>query len=147
MIKSIRHRALRNYWTRGQAKGLNAQGKRIFLGAQASSPPRRNPAGKMPALPGEVSAGIEGVPALVPPDNSQMRLPWLNAGWIRRLRRILAALDAAERPEQMSYPGSYFHPLKGDRSGRYAVRLTVNVRVTFGWDRDGAVDVDIEDYH
>ena len=92
MIKSIRHRALRNYWTRGQAKGLNA-------------------------------------------------------GWIRKLRRILAALDAAERPEQMSYPGSYFHPLKGDRSGRYAVRLTANVRVTFGWDRDGAVDVDIEDYH
>ena len=24
MIRSIRHKALRNYWTKGQAKGLNA---------------------------------------------------------------------------------------------------------------------------
>ncbi len=47
----------------------------------------------------------------------------------------------------MNYPGSYFHPLKGDREGRYAVRLTANVRVTFGWDDEGASNVDIEDYH
>ena len=92
MIKSIRHKALRHYWTRGQAKGLSAE-------------------------------------------------------WTRKLRRILAALEAAEQPEQMSYPGSYFHPLTGNRTGRYSVRLTANVRVTFGWDSDGAVDVDIEDYH
>ena len=46
----------------------------------------------------------------------------------------------------MNYPGSYFHPLKGERSGRYAIRLNANMRVTFGWD-DGATDVDIEDYH
>ena len=36
-------------------------------------------------------------------------------------------------------------PLKGDRAGRYAVRLTANVRVTFGWDDNGATDVDVED--
>jgi proteic killer suppression protein len=63
------------------------------------------------------------------------------------LRRILSALEAAELPEQMNYPGSYFHALKGDRAGRYAVRLSANYRVTFGWDEDSAVDVDIEDYH
>ena len=71
----------------------------------------------------------------------------LNGEWIRKLRRIMSALEAAERPEDMNYPGSYFHPLKGDRADRYAVRLTANYRVTFGWDEDGAVDVDIEDYH
>ena len=92
MIGSIRHKALRNYWTKGRAKGLNAE-------------------------------------------------------WIRKLRRILAALEAADEPEGMNYPGSYFHPLKGGRAGRYAVRLTSNFRVTFGWDDDGAADVDIEDYH
>ena len=92
MIKSIRHKALRRYWTRGRAKGLNAD-------------------------------------------------------WTRKVRRILAALEAAEQPEQMSYPGSHFHPLIGDRAGRYSVRLTANVRITFGWDGEGAVDVDIEDYH
>ena len=71
----------------------------------------------------------------------------LNAEWTGKLRRVLAALEAAGRPEQMNYPGSYFHPLKGDQAGRYAVRLTANFRVTFGWDDDGAADVDIEDYH
>ena len=92
MIASIRHKALRDYWTNGRAKGLNPE-------------------------------------------------------WRRKLRRILSALEAAEKPDHMSYPGSYFHPLKGDRAGRYALRLTANYRVTFGWDDDGAVDVDIEDYH
>ena len=29
----------------------------------------------------------------------------------------------------MNYPGSYFHALKGDWAGRYAVRLTANYRV------------------
>ena len=92
VIGSIRHKALRDYWTTGRTKGLNA-------------------------------------------------------GWIRKLRRILAVLEAADGPERMNYPGSYFHPLKGDRRGRYSVRLTANVRVTFGWNDDGAADVDIEDYH
>ena len=41
----------------------------------------------------------------------------LNAEWIRKLRRIMAALEAAGRPEQMNYPGSHFHPLKGGQSG------------------------------
>ena len=92
VIGSIRHKALRQYWIRGQTKGLNAQ-------------------------------------------------------WIGKLRRILSALDAADRPEDMNYPGSYLHSLTGNRAGRYSVRLTANVRVTFGWDDDGAANVDIEDYH
>ena len=71
----------------------------------------------------------------------------VDAGWIRKLRRILSALEAAERPEHMNYPGSYFHPLKGNSEGRYSVRLTANYRVIFDWEEDGAVDVDIEDYH
>ena len=56
-------------------------------------------------------------------------------------------IRAAEQPEQMSTAGSHFHPLAGDRARRYSVRLTANVRITFGWDGEGAVDVDIEDYH
>ena len=75
------------------------------------------------------------------------RAKGLDPAWIRKLRRILSAFEAAERPEHMNYPGSYFHPLRGGMEGRYSVRLTANYRVTFGWDEDGAVDVDIEDYH
>ena len=92
MIGSVRHKALRHYWTRGQTKGLSAE-------------------------------------------------------WIPKLRRILSALEAADQPEQMNYPGSYFHHLRGGRAGRYSVRLTASVRVTFGWNDEGAVGVDVEDYH
>ncbi len=69
----------------------------------------------------------------------------LNAEWAPKLRRIMVALDAAEEPEGMNYPGAYFHPLKGVR--RFSVRLAGNYRVTFGWSKDGATDIDIEDYH
>ena len=92
VIRNSRHKALRNYWMKGQKRGLNDE-------------------------------------------------------WIQKLRRILATLEAAERPEQMNNPGSYFHPLTGGRTSRFTVRLTANYRITFGWDKDRAVDVDIEDYH
>lgn len=66
----------------------------------------------------------------------------------RRVARILAALDDAERAEDMNLPGYRFHGLSGRDKGRYAVRVTGNWRITFGWDDDGtAIDVDLEDYH
>lgn len=64
-----------------------------------------------------------------------------------RIRRILARLDAAERPEDMNLPGFRFHGLKGPQRGRYAVDASGNWRVTFGWSDGDAVDVDLEDYH
>ena len=33
------------------------------------------------------------------------------------------------------------HPLTGDQTGRYAVRLTASYRFTFGWGEEAAVDV------
>lgn len=92
MIKSIRHKGLRDYWTKGQAKGLSAQ-------------------------------------------------------WLPKLRIVLAALEAAETPEGMNFPGAYFHALKGDRAGFYSVRLTGNYRVIFQSEKDGFTLIDIEDYH
>jgi proteic killer suppression protein len=65
----------------------------------------------------------------------------------KRIRRLLLALDAATRPEDMSLPGFRFHPLKGKDGGRYAVDASGNWRVTFGWSDPYAVDVDLEDYH
>jgi proteic killer suppression protein len=64
-----------------------------------------------------------------------------------RVRRILAALDAASAPEQMNIPGLKFHALKGADKGRFAVWATGNYRVTFGWFNNDAIDVDLEDYH
>jgi proteic killer suppression protein len=43
--------------------------------------------------------------------------------------------------------GVGFHALRGDLKGRYAMTLSRNWRLTFGWDGEEAVDVDLEDYH
>lgn len=63
-----------------------------------------------------------------------------------RIRRILAALDAASTPEAMNLPGFRFHGLQG-KPKRYAVDASGNYRITFGFDGQDAIDVDIEDYH
>lgn len=63
-----------------------------------------------------------------------------------RVRRMLAALDAATTPEQMDLPGFRFHGLQG-KPKRYACDASANWRLTFGFDGEDAVDVDFEDYH
>ena len=47
----------------------------------------------------------------------------------------------------MDLPGYKFHPLKGDRKGAYAVSVTGNWRITFEFDGQDAVNVNLEDYH
>lgn len=66
---------------------------------------------------------------------------------VDRLDRMLTRLDAATSAEQMDRPGWRFHPLKGAMKGRYAVDASGNWRLTFGWDGEDAVGVDLEDYH
>jgi len=59
---------------------------------------------------------------------------------------ILDRLDAAVRPGDMNLPGLGFHSLSGSNKGRYAVSVSANWRITFGWDQEDAVQVDFEDY-
>lgn len=66
---------------------------------------------------------------------------------LSRLERILRQLNQAKAPEDMAQPGWRFHPLVGRSKGRYAVDASANWRVTFGWEGQDAVDVDLEDYH
>lgn len=47
----------------------------------------------------------------------------------------------------MDLPGYKFHALKGARRGIYAVTLSGNMRITFRFDDENAVDVNLEDYH
>ena len=70
------------------------------------------------------------------------KLPVQNS---RRVKQILLALNAAERPESMNDPGLKLHGLHSNPK-RWSVWVTGNYRITFAWD-DGAIDVDIEDYH
>jgi proteic killer suppression protein len=75
-------------------------------------------------------------------DPSRLSVP--NAA---RVRRILGALDVAATPQQMNVPGWRFHALQGQAKGRFAVDASGNWRITFGWDEQDAIDVDLEDYH
>ena len=66
---------------------------------------------------------------------------------IRRLERILTELDSAASAEAMNMPGLRFHGLKGKEKGRFTVDASGNWRITFAWDGDDAIEVDLEDYH
>ncbi len=65
----------------------------------------------------------------------------------RRIADILDLLDAAEKAEDMSFPGSGFHPLKGDRKEEWAVKVSGNWRITFKFSEGNAYEVNYEDYH
>ena len=63
-----------------------------------------------------------------------------------RVLRRLDALDAARRPGDLAVPGFDFHPLRG-KPQRHSVHVNGPWCVTFGWDGEDAVDVDLENYH
>jgi proteic killer suppression protein len=64
-----------------------------------------------------------------------------------RIERLLDRLDSALRAQDMNLPGDGFHPLRGDRKGTYAVSVSGNWRMTFRFEGEHAVAVDLEDYH
>ena len=64
-----------------------------------------------------------------------------------RILRMLDALDAATKPDDMNIPGYRFHRLKGDRAGVCSVSVSGNWRLTFAFDGENAIDVNLEDYH
>jgi proteic killer suppression protein len=65
----------------------------------------------------------------------------------KRLRLILARLEASIKPQDMNLPGLSLHELKGKQKGRWSVWVSGNWRVTFRFHGIDAVDVDYEDYH
>lgn len=66
---------------------------------------------------------------------------------VKRLRSILAKLDSATDIEDMRYPGSKLHLLKGDFQDHYAVAVSGNWRVIFKFNKGDAEVVDYIDYH
>ncbi len=64
-----------------------------------------------------------------------------------RLRLILGRLNAATQPRDMNLPGLRLHPLKGQRRGTWAVKVSGNWRITFRLRGRDAELVDYEDYH
>ncbi len=66
---------------------------------------------------------------------------------VDRIADILTQLDASKEVEDMNFPGSKFHQLKGKRKGEYSVWVNGNWRITFGFKNGDAYYVNYEDYH
>lgn len=65
----------------------------------------------------------------------------------RKLADILDRLDASAQVQDMTYPGSALHPLKGELKGCWAVKVSGNWRVIFRFEAGDASVVDYVDYH
>ncbi len=62
-------------------------------------------------------------------------------------RRKLDMIDYATRLDDLARPpGNRLEALRGDRKGRYSIRINGQWRICFAWS-GGAIDVEIVDYH
>ena len=71
----------------------------------------------------------------------------IQAQHAKRLRLILARLDASREPRDMSLPGLRLHQMMGNFEGYWAVDVSGNWRVIFRFDDPDVYDVDYLDYH
>ncbi len=71
----------------------------------------------------------------------------IQPGQADRLKDILFRLDVARRPEDMGFPGSDLHPLKGRLKGFWSVKVNGNWRIIFHFEKGDALEVDYVDYH
>jgi len=56
-------------------------------------------------------------------------------------------LDCSQTPDDINLPGLNLHPLKGNRAGYWSIKVNANWRITFRFDKNDVVDVNLEDYH
>ncbi len=62
--------------------------------------------------------------------------------------RKLRQLDAAQTIEDLKNPpGNRLEALKGDRKGKYSIRINQQWRICFVWNQGNADKVEIVDYH
>lgn len=71
----------------------------------------------------------------------------IKPGQAVRLKQILFRLQFAEKIEDMSFPGSDLHPLKGKLKGHWAVKASGNWRLIFRFEGGHVLEVDYGDYH
>jgi proteic killer suppression protein len=66
-----------------------------------------------------------------------------------RIRKMLAFINAAGSFDELAVPPNYgLHELVGDKTGRWAMTVTKNWRLTFiKLDEVTIADLDLEDYH
>lgn len=63
-------------------------------------------------------------------------------------RRKLKLLDAAVSLDSLRIPpGNRLEVLRGDRRGKWSIRINDQWRICFRWEQGDAFDVEIVDYH
>lgn len=70
----------------------------------------------------------------------------VQASLVGRVMRRLDAINTAKTPEALNIPGFDFHPLHG-KPKRYSVHVNGPVCITFEWQGENALRVNLENYH
>lgn len=71
----------------------------------------------------------------------------IQPSYASKIGLILDLLDGAAKPEDMDFPGSDFHRLKGNLKEFYSVHVNGNWTIIFKFENGDANDVDLIDYH
>jgi len=56
-------------------------------------------------------------------------------------------MNKAKKIEDLSFPGSDLHPLKGELAGFWAIKVSGNYRIIFRLVDENTLDIDYLDYH
>lgn len=71
----------------------------------------------------------------------------VDAVYANKIRRMLAAMEAASQPAHLAAPGFGLHALKGDLKGFWSMTVSANWRIIFRFEDTDIYDVDLVDYH
>ena len=71
----------------------------------------------------------------------------IQAAHAKRIKLILDLLNGALEAKDMNFPGSNFHPLKGELKDFYSVHVNGNWTIIFRFENGEANTVDLIDYH
>ncbi len=71
----------------------------------------------------------------------------VNAEHVRKLKQMLALLDAAATIDGLNFAPFRLHPLKGKLGGMWSMTVRANWRIIFRFEDGKASEVDLVDYH
>ena len=77
---------------------------------------------------------------------SEGRRLW-QANLPRQTHRNHGKKNYNKKSAYLNIPGMYLHPLKGDRKGEWAMSVSGHWRVTFRFEGEDVIVVNLEDYH
>ncbi len=80
-------------------------------------------------------------------DSTAARKQCPNTIWTIASRKLELIQAAVELRDLKSPPGNHLEKLKDDREGQHSIRINAQYRICFAWTDEGAVDVEIVDYH